>query len=187
MWVHKIFIHCTGTTSTFIVFTCWSPPPIAGPKQNPPAIASCTQPYTDMKQCAMKEVNKTLSTTSLLVNTYDIRALTQYTQWETCQGNTQIAAMTFDLESNGEMNNYFSSMLVKSLSLHMTSMQTYVSSVHRKTKRPEKCKTLWVCVFSHTHFRYDELEYLDFYLDDIAHNWLHFIRKLNCIPMYLCM
>ena len=93
-----------------------------------------------MKQCAMKEVNKTLSTTSLLVNTYDIRALTQYTQWETCQGNTQIAAMTFDLESNGEMNNYFSSMLVKSLSLHMTSMQTYVSSVHRKTTGQRNAK-----------------------------------------------
>ena len=90
----------------------------------------------------MKEVNKTLSTTSLLVNTYDIRPLTQYTQWETCQGNTKITAMTFDFESNGEMNNYFSSMLVKSLSLHMTSMQTYVSNVHRKTTGQRNAKDL---------------------------------------------
>ena len=95
---------------------------------------------------------------------------------ETGQGNTQIAAMTFDLESNGEMDNYSSSMLVKSLSLYMTSMQTYVSNVHQTTNMAEKCKRLGVCVFSHTHFKYVELECRDFSLDDIAQNWLHSIK-----------
>ena len=104
--------------------------------------------------------------------------------------NTQIAAMTFDLESNGGMDNYFSSKLVKSLSLYMTSMQTYVSNVHQTTNMAEKCKRLGVCVFSHTHFRYDELECLDFYLDDIAHNWLHSINisvTVPCTSVYLSM
>ena len=103
-------------------------------------------------------------------------------------GNTQIAAMTFDLESNGEMDNYFSSKLVQSLSLH--DKQTYVSNVHQATNMAEKCKTLGVCVFSHTHFRYNELECLDFYLDDIAHNWLHSINisvTVHCTSVYLSM
>ena len=55
---------------------------------------------------------------------------------------TQIAAMTFDLESNGEMDNYSSSMLVKSLSLYMTSMQTYVSNVQQKTTWQRNTKDL---------------------------------------------
>ena len=52
----------------------------------------------------------------------------------------------------------------------------------------EKCERLGVCVFSHTHFRYGELEYLDFYLDDIAHNWIHSINIcviVHCISMYV--
>ena len=95
----------------------------------------------DMKQCAMKKD----STSSLLVNTYDIRAhniLLMYSG--NMSGNTQIAAMTFDLESNGEMDNYFSSKLIKSLPLYMTSMQTHVSNVHQTTNMAEKCKRLGV-------------------------------------------
>ena len=87
-----------------------------------------------------------------------------------------------------EKDNYFSSMLVKSLSLYTTSMQTYVSNVHQTTNMAEKCKRLGVCVFSHAHFRYDELEGLDFYVERTTGYTLLKISVIvvHCISMYLC-